>query len=692
MKRKIGFIFYVILFFSPLFVAFGSEPADLTQGESAEEISPDSALNISEAVELIRQLEREIALTDEMLDLREEDKAKSSEETIPEPPRKPSANSKEEALYLMEQFNKEVALTNEMLYAEGGQVEELDIMPSQGEEGSIGQVENVEIAPPEPITTPPREELGQAPIPYVIKETTAKPGKKELPPKGGIYKYSETDLASKNYSISIEKDQTAVISVPGLVRFFATNTDVIEVSRRETEQIAITGTNLGESFVHFWDKDGRKTLRVKVLQKGHDIFLEIKRRLIEAEKMESFKVRYSFDRYRLNSNSDNADRSYHYTDWVHRLGVTGETPWGMLNSRFQYEGKGYREDDFDSDLSAWNTSLRGPDLEMAVGDVGAYFSEITLPPTAYQGFRFKNPDSKVVTYDTMWGARGAPMWGKKIVDFTGKNYFYGGKFGIKPADFVNFRTTIMRSQGNDLETSEVVAGIGAGLNFFDDAVKLDGEYARGQHGDAFRIESNVKSNEYKFDFRGIYRNIDSNYELVFDQSVPYRGEKGYYLKLHYYPLKFLRYTGEYSKWRNTYLPNIEKPHRHNRDMMSTFDVDLTDSTRFSWSIWDKNRLGINPPTKDRGQSYNLQHNFYFFKNSTNIFAFYQPDTYKSLDSASSSYTERRLTIGMRMNVFKNLYWDISELWHYRKMLENHDSGTSSSMNMGASYCSQIFNT
>ncbi|MDD5680718.1 MAG: SdrD B-like domain-containing protein, partial [Candidatus Omnitrophica bacterium] len=40
----------------------------------------------------------------------------------------------------------------------------------------------------------------------------------------------------------------------------------------------------------------------------------------------------------------------------------------------------------------------------------------------------------------------------------------------------------------------------------------------------------------------------------------------------------------------------------------------------------------------------------------------------------------------------NLYLDLSELWHYRQMLETRDSGTSSSMNMGVSYSSQIFNT
>lgn len=692
MKRKIGFIFYVILFFSPLFLAFGGEPVDSAREESVEEISSDSALDIPEAIDLIKQLEREIALTNKMLDIREEDNAKSSIEVAPEPTQKPFIDSKEEVLYLMEQFNKEIALTNEMLYAEKGQSEELNMLPQQGEEGGIGRVENIEIIPEEPITAVSLEELGQAPIPYVIKETTAGPSKKDVSLKECAYKYSETDLAGKNYSITIEKDQAAVISIPGLTRFFATDSGIIEISRQENEQVLINGVGLGQCFLHFWDSTGRKTIRVKVIHKGADFFLKAKQRLLEAQKMKTFKVRYSFDRYRLNSKSDNANLSYHYTDWVHRLGVTGETPWGMLDSKFQYEGKGYREDDFDSDLSAWSTSLKGPDLEMAAGDVGAYFSEITLPPTSYQGFRFRNPDTKNINYDTMWGVRGSRMWGMKVNDFMGKNYFYGGRFGVKPADFINFNTTVMRSQGNDLETSEVVAGTGAGLKFFDGAVKLDGEYARGQRGDAFRVESNLKSVEYKFDFRGIYRGIDSDYQLVFDQDVPYRGENGYYLKLHYNPLKFLRYTAEYNRWRNKFMPNVEKPHQHNCDIMSTFDVNLTDSTRLSWSVWDMNRLGLSSPTKSSGQSVNFQHNFDFLKQHTSIFALYMPGTYKSLNSAAASYTERRLTIGMRMNVLKNLYWDISELWHYREMLETHDRGTSSSMSMGASYSSQIFNT
>src|SRR3989338_7948797 len=108
MKRKIGLILFFILFSSPLFLVFGDESLDLTQREDMEGISPESSSDsdVDEALYLISELEREIALTNKILDVREE----------AEPPKKPFRTSKEEILYLFEQFKNEYTLTNEMLY------------------------------------------------------------------------------------------------------------------------------------------------------------------------------------------------------------------------------------------------------------------------------------------------------------------------------------------------------------------------------------------------------------------------------------------------------------------------------------------------------------------------------------------------------------------------------------------------
>src|SRR3990167_6247934 len=96
MKRRIGLILFLILFSSPLFLVFGDESLDLTQREDMEEISPESSSDpaIDEALYLIEQLEREMELTNKMLDIRGEDKSTE----------KPLQTSKEEILYLFEEF------------------------------------------------------------------------------------------------------------------------------------------------------------------------------------------------------------------------------------------------------------------------------------------------------------------------------------------------------------------------------------------------------------------------------------------------------------------------------------------------------------------------------------------------------------------------------------------------------------
>ena len=681
MNKKIGLIFFIILFFTPFALALNNDIFDISQMESAEELSsqlksshPDfsseEALDVAEAVYLIRQLEREMILTDELLGIREEKKLEEKEAPVKvETP----------------EISEETAQIKKIVREEIEEVSSKEIKDEEPKEIIVAK--HVSTKPQEAVPEKERPKLSPS---FLQRDLIKRLKEVDAPPPTQTYQYSLGELQGKNYSITIEKEQRVIIPAPGLKRFLVTDPKVLEASKG-VDEVSVVAIRLGKSFLHIWDKDGRKTLNVKVIQKDYKTHLETRLKILRADEMKSFKVRYSFDRYRLNSNSENPDRSYHYTEYFHRLGVTGETPWGMLKSAFEYQGKGHRKDDFNRDLSHWSTYLTGPDIEVSVGDVGAYFSSITLPQVSYQGFRFRNPDEKKINYDMMWGARGASMWGNKVVDWKGENYFYGAKFQIEPAEFINLKTTLMRSQGNDLDTSERVIAGGFDLNFFDEDIKLDCEYARGQYGDAMKIKSDLKSEEYNLDFKGEYRDIANDYQLVYDQGVPNRGEIGYFLDLNYYPLKFLRITGEYNKFRNRASPS-ENHNKHNFDKKAIVKVDVTKTTQFTWSIWDRKRLGTTPKTLNDGQSFHIQHGFNILGRSTNVYALYQPTKYKSIDNADTSYEEDRVSVGMKMNVFKNLYFDISHLWHSREISESHESGTARTFSTGLAYSSQIFDT
>ena len=646
MDKKIGVIFLIILFFTPLVLALEENDLDANQTKAAEELSPMTG-ELEEALRLIKEMEREIALTHELLGIREEQSAEK--ETVPD--------------------------------------EAFKLEPAEETPPELVIAKQTSEKPPKDIIT---REYGSRMSPPPPRSLPAVGPKRSMPPPTDIYRYSRAELEDKNYSIQIEKEQLVIIPCRGVKRFLPTNPATIEVSK-ETNEVSVRGIKLGRGFLHIWDSDGRKTLKIKVIQKGYRTFLAVREKAMKAREMDSFKVKYAFDRYRLNSNSLNPDRSYHYTEWFHNLGVRGETPHGMLSSAFQYHGKGYREDDFQRDLSMWNAYFTSPEIEASAGDVGAYFSDITLPHISYQGFRFRNPDEKKIHYDMMWGARGANMWGDKVVDYKGKNYFYGGRLEVSPTEFLNLKTTLMRSQGNDLETSEVVTAFGYDLNLFNGDLKVDSEYARGEYGDAIKIQSDLKSSDYNFDFRGVYRDIATDYELVLDQTVTHIGEIGYYLTLNYYPLDFLSVTGQYNKFRSRSTPS-DNPKKHNFDRKATVRLKLTERTNFTWYISGVDRLGYQTQTMYDGQSYNLNHSFDFLGKNTTFYAIYEPAKYKNLDAADTSYEENKLNLGMKMNVLKNLYFDLSHKWHRREMSGTGDRGTARTINTGLSYRSQILDT
>ena len=81
MKKKVALIFLTLLFFTSLAAALPDDLfSDTSQAESVEELSskigsylphtpPEDAAEIAEAIKLIKELEREIFLTNELLEI-----------------------------------------------------------------------------------------------------------------------------------------------------------------------------------------------------------------------------------------------------------------------------------------------------------------------------------------------------------------------------------------------------------------------------------------------------------------------------------------------------------------------------------------------------------------------------------------------------------------------------------------------
>jgi hypothetical protein len=679
MKKKTVFIFFIstqliLFFFTHQAIAFSDKTFKKNgKPESVEEIfskisssfphvSREYAIELAEAIYLMRQLEREIYLTNEILELREKGEVYKE---MPPLVIGELESEEREAIISGAQPTEETVVARRIFEEPGESLlrEERSLIKELEERKEIEKI------------TPPLREKDEV--------------------------YTKEELEIGQTMVTIEREWTVLVPTIGLRRFMVTDPEKLK-TEREGDKIIVTATGMGKAFLHLWDSEGRRTIAFNIRQRGYSEIAKSRKRALKEEKMESFKVNYSFDRYRTNSKSKNPDRSYHHTWWHHNLSVNGETPWGWASSKLKYEGEeegGGAE--IKRDLTSWNFNLTGDDFEISLGDTGAYFSDITLPATGFQGARFRNPEKDNINYDLIWGVRGSRMWGYKIGDWNDENYFCGARAQIEPADFIHFNTTAMRALEDGEDVGEYLYAGGVGVNLFDNLLEIETEAARCKneetdvHNHAYKIDTTVNLKDLDLLLKGVYRDIDPDFMLVSGSSVSRVGNLGYYFDLDYNPLKYLRLGGEYNVFRDRINFNPDDTHVYNQDWRGTFDFNIGPDTRFNYSRWRRKREGQSSPSHGSGEMYSISHNILSLPPPMRYLSLntqYASSKLRSLGTPSSDYRDKRYGCSMRLNVLKNLYYDLGHTWQHRHMIESGEKGTVGSLTTGLRYSTQILDT
>lgn len=695
MKKKIVFIFFILLqlifrFLAPPVMALDDDNIleDTAQPEGIEELSlkidsslsdvpPEYLARISEIIQLINELEREILLTNLLIELREEGYAQEEIQLALEKEREKWEGEEEEIPYMEALEIIEERAPEEIITAR-----QISVEPEKGisreEKSLLTELEE-------------RREIEKLPI-----------APRPSPQTDEIYSF--TQITKDMLNVKIEKERIVLVPAVGLKRFMVTDPDVLKASRKD-DKISIQGTALGSTFLHIWDSDGRRSVRVTVVPTWLRAFIRAQNAAIKAEEMKSFRVTYSFDRSRINSSSEQSYRSYHHTFWSHRLNTSGETPWGDIDSRLVYQGQelgGGTE--MKRDLTFWSFNLKGEDLEIALGNTGGYFSRFTLPPSGFQGvsLKFKDPDpeKKRTAYDLVWGARGSRMWGYKISTWETANYFWGAKAHVEPADFIFFDTAFVHTLEEPEDIGKYVYAGVTGLNFWDNKVKILAEFARNKgqltdvHNHAYQIDTSFDWKDYNLFLKGTYRDIDPDFVIATGGTVPHLGALGYYFDAKYNPFKYLRLTGKYNIYRERDDFNVADADKYNRDWQSTLNFRMGPYTTFNFNAWRKNHEGRSSPSHGWGQGYSISHSLKLPSpmGSMGLGFSYLPTQYRNLGNHSSDYRSKRYVCSMRLNVLKNLYYNLSHSWFRRHMLESGNLGTVKTLATGLRYSSQIFDT
>jgi len=158
-----------------------------------------------------------------------------------------------------------------------------------------------------------------------IAEIVSPPTKEKITKK----LFLEEGIENLKFPLEIEKDTFLVIEGINIQRFLNTNDEIILVEKIDPNQIKITPKNLGFAILHIWDSRKRWTLEFLVVPLKPAEVISVEEELAREG---SFKLRYSLDwsLYESGRRIDDLQRISYY--WTHWLGLTGQSPYGNIDS------------------------------------------------------------------------------------------------------------------------------------------------------------------------------------------------------------------------------------------------------------------------------------------------------------------------------------------------------------------------
>jgi len=514
----------------------------------------------------------------------------------------------------------------------------------------------------------------------------------EIEDEKPLITYAKEQIVQNSSIIEIEIDTKIKLLISGLQRFLVVDGDKIDATKPIVDEIVLTAKELGQTFIHIWDKDGRASFRVIVKARGFGRLKEIKERQRKRKMAEPFTVDYSLDFTHMESESEYTFNEFKYVNYLHNTSLTGETPYGYLSSKFRYEQRETTtsvEKKEVSDLTELYLQFAADDFTLEAGDIFETFSQLSFSNAHLQGISTRASLQDVVDYKFVWGSGGYLQWGGEIKDFGElKNRVYGIKTSISPVDYLNIFSVLAHADETKGKTARDIMTFGTDykMNKF---LSFKGEFANNDDSQSAWY-ANAKLNLKKAALSATYRSIDPDYLSVF-RSISYRGQKGFYLTGKARPTKNTGLSSRFNYYRHELSPNPEDMDKYNSDFSISGKVSLGKGSSLRANYWRNDNEGKEFPTTESGYKCEFRQKLSdvpILKKGMATFT-YEDKTYKNISSAESNYDNQSLIAALSVRPLKKWSFGISEAWNRRDFFNNNESTSPRRFRAYASYGSRI---
>ena len=493
--------------------------------------------------------------------------------------------------------------------------------------------------------------------------------------------------------IEIEKGLSMIIRGKNIQRFLVTQPDIITVERKSSDELLVTGKDIGYTYLHVWDDSGRRTLEFLT------VFPEPKRptaeeeMLLQEEREGTFKLRYSVEW----SSYEQGRRLYslkrQYYSWEHSLTLTGSTPYGKVDSTALV--RSLRES---TDLTYLTLGLIegkfGPfkDFTLRGADFGVPFSNLSGGGgSGLRGAMVQSPAfNKKIDYTAFWGRESGGRYGKLSPGLLKSRHSFldGADINYNPGPGYNYGVSVIHGYGRDRLSYLNNYAYDADANWH--LGKWAYRYEIGYDTETFAhlFSSNFIRPKLRFTYE--LRNIEKNF-LSINGGTWRRGELGGIFNLNLRPSNDWDIRSRLDVYQDRLFPSPENDNRWNEDydFNARYTIDPTATLRMNYTF--QNELGKISQSRYQNVGTGLSKSFNFIR-KINSFIDYRHQERKNYSSPSMDYINESISTGIRFNLIRQLYYFLNQQWNWLEERYNGNRSTPHAFETGVDLSSQIFNS
>lgn len=484
-----------------------------------------------------------------------------------------------------------------------------------------------------------------------------------LPPKIIILDETAKGLLTQP-SLEFEIGRPVIIEGRQISRWLLTSPNIVLIERESSDRIKLTAKEAGVTYLHLWDGFGRWTFTVfGTYPRPEGSTLEEQLRLDE-EKANSFKLEYGLDWNSFESGRrlDSLDRkSYQY---IHRLRLDGQTPYGRFDSRLSV-----RKLTTTTDLTYVTLGLREGawgnfnDFELKGFDFAPGFYNLAFTDLGIRGAMLKSPAfNKKVDYALFWGREGGGAFGNLSpgISQIRDSFLSGMNFNYTPYPGAKYGFSVIHGWGRARPDNLNPYNYDFDVDYNFGNTNLN--YEISQDSETFGHIFNLGYQKPKLKLGTRIRNIDKNFTSA-NAIGSERGILGSLLFADYTPFENWNISNRLDVFQDRVFPASDNDNRWNQDydLETLYSIDRSASLRAFYRL--QNELGRLSQFRGLSSGLTLSRSFEQMR-KLSAYLGYQHQESKFFTSPVNDYINEKVIGGLRFRLFGGIYYYVNKEFNW----------------------------